>query len=335
MKFVCSVLLALATAAFSAPLDSTANANGNCQGLGSNGDLIDSGYVYFLCQDGKLYPKGCVTREQKHVEIGQTTDYRQSRLLCQLSGTLPSLVAKSCVSQGQERPFGTTFTDGKGAFTCEQGTDEAKITQIGCADGSNPIKYDEKVTKDDGVYVCDKARQSLVKTGCVKDGKQFNVGDSFEVGNVWFNCTRSGPKASGCVNNGKRLNDGDRFQDNDVIYECYIENEQNAMRVAGCVQHDGSNTVERRLNCFWVEGTEPFQYEYTCKKSDDGKSAVKQQIRCNYRKSNGVYSIEPGCYRVIEKSAFGCVKNGETLNLQSFQGDNAEQSATSAGLHAC
>jgi len=334
MHFSCCFLLALAATAFSAPADNTKSFN--CQGLGENGALIDSGYVYFLCQDGQLVPKGCVTREQKRVEIGQTVDYRQSRLSCDLNGKqLPSLTPKACVSQGQEHAFGSNFNDDKAMYTCEQGTDEAKITAVGCADAGKAVKYSEKVTKEDGVYVCDQASGRLVKSGCVKDGKEFNLGDSFDVGSTWYNCTRGGPKASGCVNNGKRLNDGDRYHDNDIIYECFIENEKNAVRVAGCVQQDNSNIVERRLGCFWVEGPEPLQYEWTCKKSADGLTASKEQVRCQYRVSKGVYSIEPGCYRQIDKAVFGCVKNGQTLNLQSFQGDDAEKAASGAGLHAC
>lgn len=334
MRFTCAILLALTSAAFAAPLDN-ANKDGNCQGLGANGAVIDSGYVTFLCKDGKLYPKGCVTREQKRVDIGQTVDYRQSRLSCQLNGQLPTLVLKACVQNGQEQAFGSTFNDDKATYTCEQGTDEAKVTTIGCVDSGKQVKYDEKVTKEDGVYVCDKSGNRLVKTGCVNNGRQYSLGDSYDEGTAWFNCTRTGPKASGCISNGKRLNDGDRYFENDVIFECYIEANKPAPRVAGCVQHEGGSTVERKLDCFWVEGQEPFQYEYTCKKSGDGKSATKVQQRCNYRVSKGVYTIEPGCYRIIDKSAFGCVKNGETMTLQSFQGDNAEQSATGAGLHIC
>jgi hypothetical protein len=330
------VLLALAATAFSAPTTAPTGGDGNCQSLGPNGALIDSGFVYYLCKDGKLYPQGCVTRDQKRVELGQTVEYRKSRLSCEMGGKqLPSLVVKACVHQGKEQAIGSTFADDKAAYKCETGTDEAKITVVGCSNDGKAVQFDEKVTKADGVYVCDKTTNTLKKSGCVRDGKQFNIGDSFEVGNTWFNCTRSGPKASGCVSAGKRLNDGDRYFENDVIFECFIENEKSDARVAGCVQHDGSTVVERRLGCFWVEGPEPLQYEWTCKHNKEANTAVKQQVRCNYRVTKGVYSIEPGCFRVIDKAAFGCVKQGETLNLQSFQGDDAAKAATSAGLNAC
>lgn len=330
MAFLIVCLLStLAAAAFAQ------STNGNCGALGENGATVESGYVYYLCQDGKLFAKGCMTRDKKRVETGQTVDYRQSRLSCELKGVLPALSVKGCVFQGQEQAIGSTFNDEKKTYTCEQGTDEAKITEIGCADGGKQVKYDEKLTKEDGVYVCDKAQHRLVKTGCVHEGKEYALGDSFDSGDMWSSCTRTGAKAAGCVNQGKRLNDGDRYFDNDVIYECFIENGKTDVRVAGCVQKEGGNTVERRLGCFWNEGPEPFQYEWTCKKSADGKSATKLQIRCNYKVSKGVYTIEPGCYRVVDKSAFGCVQSGTTLNLQSFQGDAPEKAAESAGLKAC
>jgi len=56
----------------------------------------------------------------------------------------------------------------------------------------------------------------LMPIGCVKAGREYNVGESFEIEKFWYTCTRTGRekvtvKSSGCVNNGKRLNDGDRF----------------------------------------------------------------------------------------------------------------------------
>jgi hypothetical protein len=341
MAFLIVLLSALAATAFAQDAPQAAAPTGgqktgtNCGALGANGATVESGFVYYLCQDGQLFPKGCVTLDKKRVDIGQTVDYRQSRLSCDMKGVLPGLTVKACVLGGQEHPIGSTFNDDKYTYTCEQATNEAKITQIGCSDGGKAVKYDEKVTKEDGVYVCDKNYRKLVKAGCVKDGKQFNIGDSFDAGDMWFNCTRGGPKASGCINDGKRLNDGDRFFKNDIIYECFIENEKIDLRVAGCVQRDGGNTVERRLGCFWTEGPEPLQYEWTCKKSDDGKSASKVQVRCNYKVSKGVYNIDAGCYRTVDKAAFGCVKNGDALNLQSFQGDAPEKAAEAAGLRSC
>lgn len=334
MKYASLILVAMAASTFAAPASGT----GNCGSLGVNGATVESGFVYYLCQDGKLFPKGCVTRDQQHVEIGQTTDYRGGRYACSLSGSqLPSLELKGCVKGGQLHDIDSEFNDNTLAYQCKRNGENAEVVVVGCVDNGKTVKFNEETKKDDHVYVCQEAGDvsRLVKAGCVHHGQQFKLGDSFEDGETWFNCTYGGPKAAGCVADGRRLNDGDRFFKNDVILECFIDNGKNNYRVAGCVQHDDSQTIERRLGCFWVEGPEPLQYEWTCKHDKAGNTAEKVKVRCNYRVSKGVYNIEPGCYRMIDSKAFGCVKSGDDLKFQSFEGEDAAKSATSAGLHAC
>lgn len=329
MAFMIICLLSVVATALAQSKD------GNCGSLGANGATVTSGLVYYLCKDGQLYPQGCVTRDKQQVATGQTVAYRQSRLSCELKGILPALVVKGCVLNGKDVAVGSTANDDKALYSCEAGDAEAKLTQVGCSDGTKQVKYGEKLNNDKGVYTCDQATRRLIQSGCVQEGKPYNFGDSFDQGDIWLNCTQSGPVAAGCISNGKRLNYGDRFYDNEIVRECYIEGGKAVFRLVGCVQRDGGNTIERRLDCFWTEGADPFLYEFTCKATGDGKSAEKIQLRCNYKVSNGVYTIEPGCYRTIDKSAMGCVKQGDKLNLQSFQGDNAEKAATGAGLKSC
>jgi len=124
---------------------------------------------------------------------------------------------------------------------------------------------------------------------------------------------------------------------NDVIYECTIDSNKNDVRTIGCAQRDEKGeVVERRLGCTWVEGPEPFQYEWACQHDTTTNSAKKVQVRCNYKVSGGgVYNIEPGCFRTIDKTAVGCLQENARLKLQSFQGDKAVEAAMGAGLHVC
>jgi len=341
-SIILCLLMTLVGRSLSAPVDGNP---GDCPDGSPNGAQLERGRFFYECRDGNIVPKGCMTEDLKHIDIGQTTDKKTYRLKCTLGGdNLLALEPVACLFQGSEHRIDEQFEDGTNFYTCKKDGRDLRTINSGCLDQGKRIPLNEKITKDDFVMTCNETVNNgarLMPIGCVKDGRQYNVGESFEIGKFWFTCTRIGRekvtvKSSGCVNNGKRLNDGDRFFVNDVIFECNIDSTKNDVRTMGCVQRDEKGEiVERRLGCTWVEGQEPFQYELACQADAATNSAKKVQVRCNYKIGSGVYNIEPGCYRVIDKAAFGCVSQGDKLNLQSFQGDNAEQSAAGAGLHAC
>jgi len=335
-------LLAVSTA-FAFPADTPAA--GGCPGGYAEGAEIERGRLIFVCQGGQVVPKGCIAEDLSRLSIGGNYDTKNYRKKCQLGsdGQL-SFDVTGCLSSGAEHKVDETWEDGNNFYACRTDGAVLKVVNLGCVDGGKRVNVKDTIAKDDALYSCDETvngGSKLVQAGCVKDGKQYKAGDAFEVGKFWFNCTRTGrekvqAKAAGCVNNGKRLNDGDRYFDNDVIYECRIDADKNDVITTGCVQKDDSGSVvERRLGCTWVEGAEPIQYEWTCKGDSATNTAKKVQVRCNYKVGGGVYNIDPGCYRVVDKSAYGCVQQGDKLNLQSFTGDGAEQSASGAGLHAC
>jgi len=342
-SLVLCMLMAFSGQIFGAPLDGS---NGDCPGGLANGAQLERGRFIYECRNGNIVPKACMSDDLKQIAVGSTSDKKAYRQQCVVGsdGSL-TLEAKACLHQNSEHKVDEQWEDGSNFYTCKKGdNNDLKVVNSGCVDQGKRVALNDKVTKDDYVFVCNETVNNgarLMPNGCVKEGKTFNVGDSFESGKYWFTCTRTGRekvalKASGCVNNGKRLNDGDRFFDNDVIFECTIDNDKTDVRTIGCAQRDEKGgIVERRLDCTWVEGQEPFQYEWSCQRDDANKSAKKIQVRCNYKVGGGVYNIDPGCYRVIDKAAFGCSKEGSSLKLQSFQGANAEQSAASAGLHAC
>jgi len=341
MKSIVLCLLAASTA-FAFPADTPAA--GGCPGGYAEGAEIERGRLIFICQGGQVVPKGCIAEDLSRLSIGGNFDTKNYRKKCQLGsdGQLAYELA-GCISNGAEHKVDETFEDGNNFYVCKSDGAVVKIVNQGCVDGGKRINIKDTVAKDDALYSCDETvngGSKLVQAGCVKDGKQYKVGDAFEVGKYWFNCTRTGrekvvAKPAGCVNAGKRLNDGDRYFDKDVIYECTIDGEKTDVRTTGCVQTDGGSTVERRLGCTWVEGTAPIQYEWTCKHDASGNTATKVQVRCNYNVGGGVYNIDPGCYRMVDKTAQGCAQEGGVLTIKSFTGENAEQSASGAGLHAC
>jgi hypothetical protein len=334
--------MALVGRSLSAPVDGNP---GDCPDGSPNGAQLERGRFFYECRDGNIVPKGCMTDELKKIDIGSSFDKKNFRLTCTLgSDNLLALEATACLHQGQEHKVDSQWEDSANFYVCKRDGKDLRTVNQGCIDQGKRVNLNEKINKDDSVMVCNETVNNgakLLPAGCVKEGREYNVGDSFEVGTFWFTCTRYGrekvvAKPAGCVNNGKRLNDGDRFFDQDVIHECRIDADKQEVITTGCVQRDEKGEiVERRLGCTWVEGQAPFQYELACQKDEANKSAKKVQVRCNYNAGGGVYNIEPGCFRTIEKAAFGCQKDGSGLKLQSFQGDNAEQAAQGAGLHAC
>jgi hypothetical protein len=341
MKYFGSFALCLIalSGAFAAPLD------GKCADGSPNGAQVPRGHFIFECRDGKIVPMACITDDLKHIDIGSTADKKAYRLKCdKVDDETMSFQPIACLHNGAEHKIDETFEDGANFYLCQRDGKGLKLVNLGCVDNGKRVKLNDQIVKDEYVMLCNETVNSgarLMPSGCVKDGKQYNVGDSFEVGQFAFTCTRVGRervslKAAGCVNSGKRLNDGDRYTENEIIKECRIDNGKTSVQTVACAQRDETgNVVERRLGCTWVEGQAPFQYEMQCQADPANNSAKKVTVRCNYSVGGGVYNIEPGCYRVIDKAAFGCLKEASSLKLQSFQGDNAEQAATGAGLHSC
>jgi hypothetical protein len=319
--------------------------SGGCPGGYAEGSEIERGRLVYVCQGGQVVPKGCIAEDLSHIAVGANYDNAHYRRACVASGQELTFEPTGCIQNGKEHKASESWEDGSSFYTCKANPTEPLLKAVseGCVDSGKRVPLKEKVTKDDGVFVCEETANGghkLVQGGCVKGGKAYADKDSFDDGKFWFTCTRIGRekyvvRPTGCISNGKRLNDGDRYAENDVSFECTIDDDKTGVRAMACIQNDGGSTIERKLGCTWVEGTAPQQFEYRCDHDEAANTATKVQVRCNYNVGNGVYIIEPGCYRVIEKGAFGCIKHGAGLKFQSFQGDDAEKSASSAGLHAC
>lgn len=340
------IICLLAASAFAMPAEKDTASKGGCPGGYAEGAEIERGRLIYVCQGGQVVAKGCIAEDLSRISVGANYDNGKYRRTCKLGGDGQlTFEATGCLYNGQEHKAGESWEDGTSFYTCKQNADGSLTsTPAGCVEGGKRVNEKEKAPKEDTLYECqgvENGKFKLIPVGCVKDGKQYNAGDAFEVGAFWFNCTRVGrekvvAKPAGCVANGKRLNDGDRYNDNEVFRECTIDAGKTATRTVACVQKDETgNIVERRLGCTWTEGTAPFQYEWACQHDAAKDTALKVQIRCNYNVGGGVYQIEPGCYRTVDKGVAGCIKEGTGMKLQLFEGEKADQSAQGAGLHAC
>jgi len=346
-SLIVCVLAVSSVLAFPADTNTDNKPSGGCPGGYTEGQEVTRQRLVFACRGGQIVPAGCIAEDLSKIPVGQHFDNTHYRRQCEQRGNDLTFDAVACVSNGQEHRIGDTWDDGTNFYTCKSNgvgqEPELEAVSQGCVEGGKRVNQGDSVTKGDQVYECKPSvnkKYKLAQAGCVKDGKQLKAGETVEVGKYWFNCTRYGQtvvlKPGGCVSNGKRLNDGDRFPDGDVLYECRVDPGRNEIIAVACIQHDASGSVvERKLGCSWIEGQEPLQYEYTCKHDSAANTATKVQVRCTYKVGNGAYNIEPGCYRLDNKNAIGCLNQGSTLNLQLFQGENGEQSAKSAGLRSC
>jgi len=72
----------------------------------------------------------------------------------------------------------------------------------------------------------------------------------------------------------------------------------------------------------------------TCKHDKDLKTAVKVQNRCIYKVTQGTYTLDPGCYQIVEKTAIACKKESSSLSLKAYQIDQIGD-ITAQGLRYC
>jgi len=320
-----------------------------CPGGYSEGTTIDIGSYWYECHQGVVVPKGCLTEDRARIDIQETYDYQGYRRQCVIdTQSQLTLIYKSCVYNGREYQIGSSWDDGKSYFTCSKPSASQNFLRIessGCLDQNRKIDLDDKVVKDDQiVYKCQKNSQgipTLTAWGCAgKDGRQYATGESFDYGQFWYMCTANGDKVYtktvGCLHESRRLSSNDRYTVDDVIYECNVDDENTEVRPSGCVQRSETGAkIERRLGCFWIEGQPPYQYQMTCKHDKDSKLALKVVTKCVYKVTQGSYVVEPGCYSIADRTAIGCVRDGDQVNIRSFQVDENGQVNAPNGLRQC
>jgi len=319
--------------------------NTNCAGGVKNGEIVDLKRYWYECQNGQLIPKGCWSEEPDHrrINIGDTYDSNGYRMQCIKDGDgYLTFRFKSCVYNGREYQAGEVWDDAKYSYTCSKEGDHLRVEVAGCLDEGRRVDINQKVTKGSFVYQCLKTKNgtcSMCPVGCVKDGREYGIDEAFDRQDYWYTCIRDGKKLSikpsGCVNGGRRYQDGEHFNKADVVYQCYAREGEAKTNVVGCVQRENGANTERRLGDNWMEGRSPYKYEMTCKERERDNSAVVVQERCNYDVSKGKFFIEPGCYKIVDQSAVGCLKdNADRLELRAFRVQDIEQ-ATSLGLRFC
>jgi len=189
-------------------------------------------------------------------------------------------------------------------------------------DGTCPGGYREgtRVDRDPLWYECRNGQ--LVARGCIgPGGREISTGDTFESGDKFYYCMdRNGVVTAdviGCVRDNQRLKDGDQIVKESAVYQCNVRgtNPSTAeLKVAACLSFERGTRIERRLGCSWIEGDAPFQHTHTCQ--EEGNSARRLAVACNYELPNGSFTIDIGCYKVIDKVGVACMKGDDAGDVK-------------------
>jgi hypothetical protein len=331
MKFM---IVALIAATFAANAFAE-KSSGTCPSGRSNGEKFNEGRYWYECNNGQIVPKGCLDDDDNRIDIDGTFDTKQYRMQClQDNDGFLTMIFKACMLNGAEHDVGSQWDDGTAFFTCVKEGNNVRVITLGCVDQGKPMKLDDRVAKGDFIYQCKKATDGtprLNKVGCVSQGKKYNIGELFEGSDYWYTCTDSGSKIVGCMYNGHRLQNGDHFTKDDMMFACYVTGEGTNIQAFACLaREDDGAAIERKVGCFWVEGSGSTAFEYTCQEA--GSKVAKVKTQCVYRTSLGMLKVRPGCIKMAGTVAVGCKDAGNgQLSLETYSADQIG----SSGLSKC
>jgi len=166
------VLTVAITISWAAPTDVK-----TCNGGRKEGDTVDVGRYWYVCTNGDLVQKGCISEDKKRINSHET--YKSNGYVIECVETQPGTFGfsyKSCTAEdGSEHPPKDTWQDVNYWYTCVADT--------------NTIRMEV--------------------TGCVDDGKRYNVGDSVEKGDLIYTCSHTGENVGWNIfpNNNKQGGD--------------------------------------------------------------------------------------------------------------------------------
>jgi hypothetical protein len=310
----------------------------SCPGGYQHGETFETGRYWYECRDGQRVPKGCLSDSGSRVEVQDTFDTDQNRMQCVLGadGYL-TILYKSCVYQGREYEVNGRWDDGQIYYVCKKDNSAVHPQAIGCVFENRQMEFEDRVAKGEKVLTCKKVqsgRVDMAVTGCARDGSKFNIGETATSDTMWYTCTDSGWKEIGCVHQGVKLRDGDTFRADSVLYKCVVNDGKTGPQPYGCITRNNGVEEDKKFDCTWTEGDDPYKYEYKCVYDSYKNTAVKVPLRCRYHQQQGSFNLEPGCYYKGNGIVVGCIKDYSTglLQTKTFPEDSLD---TSLGLREC
>jgi len=312
------------------------NAVRECDGH-ENGFIKEENGYYYKCDNGMLYPSGCLSGAKERIQIDGTFRLFNFEMRCLL--TREGFMNKEyvgCIVNNQTVYPGNTAETPTVWHTCKSEKFFVELTS-GCMYAGKRLNKGDSV-KDETVSLECRDMDSgpaMVQIGCVSKGVEYRIGDAFEDDTAVYSCSSERNlvkrKVIGCVHNGKRLFDKDSFYDGDLIMMCQITEKGARLIATGCIHHDNGQDIGKNVGCVWIDGPYPKQFQTVCKKSDTGK-VYKERVSCFYE-PHAV--LEPGCYRQIGDLNVGCRKTEDkSIEYVTFEVATPDK-ASSFGLSHC
>lgn len=318
-----------------------------CAGNYKEGDTVDRGRYWYVCQDGQLVPRGCFSNDYRRLQVHEAYHSDGYAIACAFdeNGYL-GFAYHACVLNEREYLPGQTWEEqGKFWYSCLQEGDALRLEMSGCLHDGHRFKIGDTLERDGFVHECRRYANDtchMSPVGCVHERRRYKIGESFENGPYWYACTLEEgvplKKCVGCMYAQKRLQDGDRYRNNDAVFECTIRRgDEPDHRLVGCMDEDQGSIVERRLGCQWVKGTAPYQYMMQCVPNETTGGVLKKAITCFYRIGNGALDIRPGCFKTDGQALLiGCHRDSAdgALTLKTYP-ITMLKDAYSKGLRYC
>lgn len=313
-----------------------------CAGGYNEGDQVDRGRYWYVCQAGQLVPKGCFTDNKQRIALSESFETGGFVLTCSVdsSGYL-SFTYKGCVYEGRQYAPGETWEDSKYWYTCVKDADSLRVDISGCNYENKRYNINDQIERGEFFYECRRYANntcSMCPVGCLHESRRFRIGESFEQEKYWYICTQEEGKVMkkcvGCMHGNQRLQDGDRYTANDAVFECNIRKDAEPNhKIVGCTDNDDGRVIERKVGCQWTRGTSPYQYVMLCKQKDDN-TVVKEAIHCYYAVRDGGYEIDPGCFKIHEDKVLACMNSPTGPLLETFPATQLDQ-AYYKGVRFC
>uniref|UniRef100_A0A915HQY0 Abnormal cell migration protein 18-like fibronectin type I domain-containing protein n=1 Tax=Romanomermis culicivorax TaxID=13658 RepID=A0A915HQY0_ROMCU len=165
-----------------------------CAGGYREGDRVDRGRYWYVCQNGQLMPKGCFSNDYTRLNVYESYHSDGYAISCVFdeNGYL-GFAYKACVYDGREYYPGATWDEQNAHwFTCVQEGDSLRTEMSGCIHNNARYKVGEKIQFDEFVYQCRRYANNtcnMTPVGCIHQGRRYHIGDSIEQDKYWYACT--------------------------------------------------------------------------------------------------------------------------------------------------
>jgi len=134
-----------------------------CPGGYADGETVEKGSYWYVCKDGQLTMKGCLSDSKSRMKEHDT--YKKGGYLYECASSSDgefTIKYKGCIAEnGQEFMLGGTWQDENFWYSCSNDGDRVKSEIKGCVDSGKRYNVHQSVIKGDLIYECSDAKGSI------------------------------------------------------------------------------------------------------------------------------------------------------------------------------